>query len=215
MDKQATEKVTGRPKRASQPPDERREAILAAACRAIQQRGFANTRIADIAAEADMGGDGVEVVLARVPRADYVLVVSMHRGQLFLRQDQRHPADIDVQQRHHADRHARRSVGQPRDGGVLRQHRTSPGRRTAREDARELRRRAELGLQDAFVLVYSGSIGGWYLTEEMADFFSTLLKVRPDAHFLWLTPGEHDRAHGGHDQVGEGQQHGFAAQRRE
>ena len=56
-------------------------------------------------------------------------------------------------------------------------------------------RRAELGLQDAFVLVYSGSIGGWYLTEEMADFFSTLLKVRPDAHFLWLTPGEHDRVH--------------------
>lgn len=56
-------------------------------------------------------------------------------------------------------------------------------------------RRAELGLQDAFVLVYSGSIGGWYLTEEMADIFSTLLKVRPDAHFLWLTPGEHDRIH--------------------
>jgi glycosyltransferase involved in cell wall biosynthesis len=56
-------------------------------------------------------------------------------------------------------------------------------------------RRAELGLQDAFVLVYSGSIGGWYLTEEMADIFSTLLKVRPDAHFLWLTPGEHDRVH--------------------
>jgi AcrR family transcriptional regulator len=32
----------------------RPEQILAAACRAIQQRGFANTRIADIAAEADM-----------------------------------------------------------------------------------------------------------------------------------------------------------------
>ncbi|HEX6189888.1 MAG TPA: glycosyltransferase [Pyrinomonadaceae bacterium] len=56
-------------------------------------------------------------------------------------------------------------------------------------------RRTELGLQDAFVLVYSGSIGGWYLTEEMADIFSALLKVRPDAHFLWLTPGEHDRVH--------------------
>ena len=32
----------------------RPEQILAAACRAIQERGFANTRIADIAAEADM-----------------------------------------------------------------------------------------------------------------------------------------------------------------
>lgn len=56
-------------------------------------------------------------------------------------------------------------------------------------------RRAELGLQEAFVLVYSGSIGGWYLTEEMADFFAALLKVRADAHFLWLTPSDHDRIH--------------------
>jgi glycosyltransferase involved in cell wall biosynthesis len=56
-------------------------------------------------------------------------------------------------------------------------------------------RRKELGLEDAFVLVYSGSIGGWYLTEEMADFFAALLQVRDDAHFLWLTPGGHDRVH--------------------
>lgn len=56
-------------------------------------------------------------------------------------------------------------------------------------------RRQELGLEDAFVLVYSGSIGGWYLTEEMADFFAALLKVRDDAHFLWLTPSGHDRVH--------------------
>ena len=26
------------------------------------------------------------------------------------------------------------------------------------------------GLEDRFVMVYSGSVGGWYLTEEMADF---------------------------------------------
>jgi glycosyltransferase involved in cell wall biosynthesis len=51
------------------------------------------------------------------------------------------------------------------------------------------RRRAELKLKDQFVLVYSGSIGGWYLTAEMADLFSELLKTRPDAHFLWLTLG--------------------------
>lgn len=54
-------------------------------------------------------------------------------------------------------------------------------------------RRQELGLGDAFVLVYSGSIGGWYMTEEMADFFAALLKFRDDAHFLWLTPAGHDR----------------------
>jgi glycosyltransferase involved in cell wall biosynthesis len=54
-------------------------------------------------------------------------------------------------------------------------------------------RRAELGLSDRFVLVYSGSIGGWYLEAEMADFFRALKAQRPDAHFLWLTPGSHER----------------------
>src|SRR6185295_14360573 len=33
------------------------------------------------------------------------------------------------------------------------------------------RRRHELRLEARFVLVYSGSIDGWYLTENMADFF--------------------------------------------
>jgi glycosyltransferase involved in cell wall biosynthesis len=55
------------------------------------------------------------------------------------------------------------------------------------------RRRHELGLQDRFVLVYSGSIDGWYLTEHMADFFAAVLKRRADAHALWLTPGKHER----------------------
>lgn len=58
-------------------------------------------------------------------------------------------------------------------------------------EARALRR-AELNLSERFVVVYSGSIGGWYLTEEMADFFAALLKERADAHFLWLTPGGHE-----------------------
>jgi glycosyltransferase involved in cell wall biosynthesis len=57
------------------------------------------------------------------------------------------------------------------------------------------RRRAELALQDRFVVVYSGSIDGWYLTESMADFFVTMKKQRPNAHFLWLTPARHERLH--------------------
>ena len=56
-----------------------------------------------------------------------------------------------------------------------------------------VRRRSELGLQDRFVVVYSGSIDGWYLTERMADFFAQLLTSHPGAHFLWLTPTKHDR----------------------
>ncbi len=55
------------------------------------------------------------------------------------------------------------------------------------------RRRRELGIEDRFVLVYSGSIDGWYLTEAMADFFAAFRQQRADAHFLWLTPSRHDR----------------------
>jgi glycosyltransferase involved in cell wall biosynthesis len=57
------------------------------------------------------------------------------------------------------------------------------------------RRRAELALQDRFVILYSGSIDGWYLTESMADFFVTMRKQRHNAHFLWLTPARHERVH--------------------
>jgi len=52
MDKSTAGNVTARPSRAHGRPDERREAILAAACRAILRRGFHATRIADIAREA-------------------------------------------------------------------------------------------------------------------------------------------------------------------
>ena len=57
------------------------------------------------------------------------------------------------------------------------------------------RRRGELALQDRFVVVYSGSIDGWYLTESMADFFVTMRKQTPNAHLLWLTPTRHERLH--------------------
>jgi glycosyltransferase involved in cell wall biosynthesis len=60
------------------------------------------------------------------------------------------------------------------------------------EDERK-RRRSELGFGDRFVIVYSGSIDGWYLTEEMAEFFIAVQRQKPDAHFLWLTPSKHDR----------------------
>jgi glycosyltransferase involved in cell wall biosynthesis len=55
------------------------------------------------------------------------------------------------------------------------------------------RLRAELGLDDRFTLVYCGSIDGWYMTDQMADFFAQLLRHKPSAHFLWLTPLNHER----------------------
>jgi len=53
-------------------------------------------------------------------------------------------------------------------------------------------RRAELGLQDRRVLVYSGSIGGWYLADRMADLFAEIAGQKSNWHFLWLTAGSAD-----------------------
>ena len=53
--------------------------------------------------------------------------------------------------------------------------------------------RGELGINDRFTFVYSGSLDGWYLTEEMADFFASIVRWQKDAHLLWLTTGSHDR----------------------
>jgi len=55
------------------------------------------------------------------------------------------------------------------------------------------RLRAELGLNDRFTFVYSGSLDGWYLTEEMADFFAHVVRKQNNAHLLWLTTGSHER----------------------
>ena len=61
------------------------------------------------------------------------------------------------------------------------------------DDAGRARRRKELDIEDRFVIVYSGSIDGWYLTEEMCDFFVTLRAQKPHAFFLWLTNGNRER----------------------
>lgn len=54
----------------------------------------------------------------------------------------------------------------------------------------QVRAERRAGIGDRFVLVYSGSIGGWYQTNEMAAFFATLKRLRPNAFFLWLTQGD-------------------------
>jgi glycosyltransferase involved in cell wall biosynthesis len=62
--------------------------------------------------------------------------------------------------------------------------------RFAFREVDRLQRREELGVDGRFVVVYSGSIGSWYLSDMMADLFLALLQRRPDAHFLWLTQGD-------------------------
>jgi AcrR family transcriptional regulator len=68
--------------RAFRPRPNRPEQILAAACRAIQQRGFANTRIADIASEAGMSTGAIHYYFEV---KDEVLIAALKwaSGQLF------------------------------------------------------------------------------------------------------------------------------------
>jgi glycosyltransferase involved in cell wall biosynthesis len=63
-----------------------------------------------------------------------------------------------------------------------------------RYDAEQRARlRTELRLTDRFTFVYSGSLDGWYLTEQMVDFFASVVSKQRDAHLLWLTRGSHER----------------------
>lgn len=50
----------------------------------------------------------------------------------------------------------------------------------------ELKKRFGLP-EDDFVITYLGSIGTWYLLDEMLDFFKVLLKKRPNSKFLFIT----------------------------
>jgi glycosyltransferase involved in cell wall biosynthesis len=56
--------------------------------------------------------------------------------------------------------------------------------------------RQDLGLKETdYVLLYLGSWGTWYLTEEMLKYFSELKKLKPEARFLIVTPDEVDLSH--------------------
>jgi glycosyltransferase involved in cell wall biosynthesis len=52
----------------------------------------------------------------------------------------------------------------------------------------QLKLKKQLGLaEDDFVITYLGSIGTWYLLDEMLDFFKVLLTKRPNSKFLFIT----------------------------
>ena len=49
-------------------------------------------------------------------------------------------------------------------------------------------KREELGIKkDDFILSYVGSIGTWYMLDEMLDFFKVLNEKKPNAKFLFIT----------------------------
>ena len=54
--------------------------------------------------------------------------------------------------------------------------------------------RGNLGIgKNDFVLLYLGSIGTWYMLDEMLDFFKILLTYKPEARFLFLTKDDPQR----------------------
>jgi glycosyltransferase involved in cell wall biosynthesis len=57
------------------------------------------------------------------------------------------------------------------------------------KDQKELRTRLHISETD-FIVCYLGSVGTWYLLEEMLDFFSCVLQLYANAKFLFITPDE-------------------------
>jgi glycosyltransferase involved in cell wall biosynthesis len=60
-----------------------------------------------------------------------------------------------------------------------------------REEGRR-RVRGEFGMGERPVLVYAGSIGTWYLLEEMVEFFTVARRTLPELFFLILANGSSD-----------------------
>ena len=55
-----------------------------------------------------------------------------------------------------------------------------------------LQRRVELGLGNQFTYCLQWIADGWYMTDKMADFFSSFVSAFY-SHFLWLTRGRPQR----------------------
>jgi glycosyltransferase involved in cell wall biosynthesis len=56
------------------------------------------------------------------------------------------------------------------------------------EDGKPLQVRQELGIApDALVIAYLGSIGTWYMADEMLAFFALLREVKPNSHLVFIT----------------------------
>ncbi|HAP69803.1 MAG TPA: glycosyltransferase [Flavobacteriales bacterium] len=54
--------------------------------------------------------------------------------------------------------------------------------------SRQTELKKQFGLtEDDFVITYLGSIGTWYLLDEMLDFFKILIQKRPNSKFLFVT----------------------------
>ncbi len=67
-----------------------------------------------------------------------------------------------------------------------------------------IRKQAGIGATD-FVLLYLGSVGTWYMLPDMMSFFKELLRVRPEAKFLFISRDDEQFI------IGEAWRHGINA----
>ncbi|MEO6838837.1 MAG: glycosyltransferase [Ginsengibacter sp.] len=65
------------------------------------------------------------------------------------------------------------------------------------DPAKKLKFKEQFNINDHdFVISYLGSIGSWYLTEEMMQFFKIINNKIPAAKFLFISPDEHEMISG-------------------
>ena len=64
-------------------------------------------------------------------------------------------------------------------------------RKLSNTDKTKAKEKLGIGQSDK-VLCYLGSLGGWYMTGEMLDFFSVLVKKTPATKFLFITQDDKD-----------------------
>jgi glycosyltransferase involved in cell wall biosynthesis len=61
------------------------------------------------------------------------------------------------------------------------------------DDETRIRMRAQLGVEERRVIVYVGSFGGWYMTEEMLDFFESARALDANSFAMILTQRDQDK----------------------
>jgi glycosyltransferase involved in cell wall biosynthesis len=61
------------------------------------------------------------------------------------------------------------------------------------DETKKTELRTDLGIENNdFIISYLGSVGGWYLIEEMMRFYKIIADKRTDAKFLFISPHRHD-----------------------
>ena len=61
------------------------------------------------------------------------------------------------------------------------------------DDVQKLKFKTELNInEEDFIISYLGSVGSWYLTEEMMQFFKIINDKIPSAKFLFISPNVHE-----------------------